>query len=415
MMKIVYCHNYYRNRGGEDVSFECDLELLREQGHTVIPFTRNNGDIKGSSLRTAAKTLWNLETKSQMWRLLQREKPDLLHCNNLFPQISPSVYSPAKRMGIPIVQALRNYRTFCANSFLFRDGELCTKCLKSSAAWQGLRHKCYRDSLPATAVVVASQFANRALRIQRRYVDAFVTPTEFAKRIHVEGGFDASKIHSRANFILPDPKFTATKEPYLVFVGRLSNEKGLSSVLQAWRDHQPRLPLRIIGDGPQEQELRQQASGLHGVTFLGALKKEDVLKQIGSASALLMPSIWYETFGRTIAEAFACGTPVIASRLGAMGELVTDLHDGLLFEPGSPDSLAVALARFSELSMKQQSEMRRNARQTYGARFSPQVSYRELISIYAAAAWGHQVAAPLVNELSQIASQLTSHVPALRG
>lgn len=381
-MKIVYCHNYYRHRGGEDVSFECDLELLRARGHEVIPFTRNNHDLSGTSPSTIAKTIWNRQAEREMLELLTREKPDVLHCNNLFPMISPSVYRAAAALKIPVVQALRNYRNVCANSFLFRDGEVCRKCLHSSAAWAGIRHRCYRDSAAATAVVVAGQIANRVFRIQNRYVDAYFTPTEFAKQVHVEAGYPSDKIFRRSNFILPDLGWDCEKKDYGLFVGRLSPEKGINTIASAWSEHHIQTPLRIIGEGPESANIEKQTSHMSHVECIGQLPTDQVLDQIAGAKFLIISSQWYETFGRTIAEAFSRGTPVIASNLGAMAELVSDSENGFLFEPGDASSLANAVRRMNELTPGQHAVMQGSARRSYDERCSPEVSYRELLAVY---------------------------------
>lgn len=381
-MKIVYCHNYYRNRGGEDVSFECDLELLRSHGHEVVAFTKDNHDLSSRSPSSIARTIWNRQTEREMTDVLRAQKPDVLHCNNLFPMISPSVYRAASRLNIPVVQALRNYRNLCANSFLFRDGEVCRKCLTSSASWSGIRHRCYRNSAAATAVVVAGQFANRVFRIQRRYVNAFFTPTEFAKQVHVDAGYPAANIFRRNNYILPDLDAVETKQDYALFVGRLSPEKGVSTITEAWSEHGINTPLRIIGDGPERASIEQQTSDLDHVTCLGELPTEEVLRQIATAKFLIISSRWYETFGRTIAESFSRGTPVIASDLGAMAELVQDGKNGFLFAPGSAAGLADAVNRLETMTPARRAEMQRDARQSYENECSPENSYRELMRIY---------------------------------
>ena len=384
-MKIVYCHNYYRNRGGEDVSFECDLELLRSHGHEVITFTRNNHDLSGTSPSAIARTVWNRQTQREMNAVLEAEKPDVLHCNNLFPMISPSVYRSASRLKIPVVQALRNYRSICANSFLFRDGSVCRKCITSSASWSGIRHRCYRDSAAATAVVVAGQVANRIFRIQKRYVDVFFTPTEFAKQVHVDAGYAADKIIKRSNYILPDLGAVEKKERYALFVGRLSPEKGIATITKAWKEHGIRTPLRIIGDGPEQENILRQTAEMDQVECLGALPTDRVLHQIAGAKFLIISSQWYETFGRTIAEAFSRGTPVIASDLGAMAELVSEGENGFVFEPGNSESLASAVGRFESLSLDDRALMQNNARRSYESGCSPEVSYRQLLRVYEAA------------------------------
>ncbi len=383
-MKIVYCHNYYRHRGGEDVSFESDVEMLRDEGHEVIPFTRDNETIEeGNPLKLAAETLWNRQTYREMQDVLRKEQPDVMHCNNLFPQISVSVYHAARKSGIPVVQALRNYRSFCANSFLYRAGSTCTKCLTSAVPWNALRYRCYRGSLAATSVVVSMQLMHRILRIQRRYVDAFFTPTQFARQIHISGGFNPESIFVRSNFLIPDLGPAGGDAGYALFVGRLSEEKGVETVIDAWQQNNIPIPLRIVGEGPEAQALKQKAQGNAKITLVGMLDTQGVLAELAGARCLIMPSRWYETFGRTIAEAFSRGTPVVASRLGAMAELVDHGTNGYLFTPGDADGLARAILQLTESEPAARQRMRAAARQTFQNRFSRRSSYVQLLQVYA--------------------------------
>lgn len=382
-MKIVYCHNYYRLRGGEDISFESDLQLLRERGHTVIPFIRENAHINDSKpLSMAANTVWNRSTHKEMLDLLRAESPDVLHCNNLFPQISVSVYSAARKLKVPVVQALRNYRSFCANSFFFRDGHICTSCLGSTASWQGIRYACYRDSRLATSVVVATQLFHRLVKVRTKLVDAFFTPTQFAREVHIRGGFPSESLFVRSNFVATDVGMNPQRGKNAVFIGRLSGEKGLATVLEAWQKNRIDIPLIIIGDGPDRAALEAKAAGNPKIVFTGQLSTPSVTQQLTNARVLIMPSIWYETFGRTMAEAFAQGIPVIASRLGTMIELVDNGRNGFLFEPGNANELADAMQSFLALDEQQSMQMRLEARETYCQRFSPEVSYQMLLKVY---------------------------------
>ncbi|MCE3015545.1 MAG: glycosyltransferase [Pirellula sp.] len=381
-MRILYCHNYYRHRGGEDISFETDVEMLRGAGHSVITYTKSNAELTGNQIQIAARTIWNRETGRDISKLIDEVSPDVLHCNNLFPQISVSIYKAAKQRGIPIVQALRNYRAFCANSFLFRDDKVCLSCLKSVAAWHGILHRCYRGSIAASAVVAGMQFTHRLLRIQKRYVDAYFTPTEFSRQIHIEGGFEPDKVFVRSNFLLPDLGLSTQPGRYALFVGRLSREKGVETVIRAWKERPIDLPLRIVGEGPEEESLRKLAEGIGPIEFLGSLSIDKVQEQIAGAKLLIMPSLWYETFGRTVAEAFSRGVPVVASRLGAMVELVHNGENGFLFETGNSDSLADATARVVGLDHVAETQMRNSARSAFEKRFNAKVSYQQLMAIY---------------------------------
>lgn len=382
-MKIVFCHNYYWYRGGEDVSFESDVELLRRKGHEVVLFTRNNHDLRDShKIGNAVRVLWNRRTYREMLQVLKAERPDLLHCNNLFPQISVSVYQAARQAGVPVVQGLRNYRSFCVNSFFYRDSKPCTQCLGSVTAWRGVLHKCYRDSYSASAVVSSMQLWHRILRIQQRSVSAFFTPTSFARQIHLQGGFSPESILVRSNFVEPDLGFSHQQRSAAIFVGRLSQEKGISTIVQAWQQAAIQLPLWIVGKGPEESSLRTLANGNPMIQFLGQLDQQSVLERLGSARFLIMSSQWYETFGRTMAEAFSRGTPVIATKLGTMPELVRENYNGFLYRPGDASDLARLVLQFQSLPDDQEHLLRVAARETFQTHFHSEMSYLQLLKVY---------------------------------
>ncbi|CAN0464235.1 unnamed protein product, partial [Hapterophycus canaliculatus] len=198
----------------------------------------------------------------------------------------------------------------------------------------------------------------------------------------VDAGYASENIFRRSNYILPDLGRVREKQDYGLFVGRLSPEKGINTIASAWNDHNIQTPLRIIGEGPEEKNIAKLTSHMPQVECVGQLPTDQVLEQIANAKFLIISSQWYETFGRTIAEAFSRGTPVIASNLGAMAELVSDNINGLLFEPGDSSSLADAVKRFNGLTPKQCEQIQTSARQSYDERCSPEVSYRELLGIY---------------------------------
>ena len=384
-MRILYCHNYYRHRGGEDVSFELDVQRLRSAGHDVEVFTRDNHELRGGPLGTAARSLFNRATAAAIRERLTEFRPDVLHCNNLFPQITPSVCSVAAKLGVPVVMALRNYRSFCANTFFFRDGKVCTKCLGLPAAVHGIRHRCYRDSVSASAVVAAIQTHRRVARVDR-WIDAYVTPSEFSRTLHVENGYPASKVFVRPNYIHPDlgaesPQQAVRQNSGAVFVGRLSKEKGVDTLIDAWQRHELDISLTIIGGGPETDSVREAAASDPRITMTGSLPTNEVLAHLAAAECLIMPSRWFETFGRTIAEAFSRGTPAIVSDLGAMAELV-DPACGWKFPAGDAEALADRVHRLRGQSETERAAMRSAARARYESRFSWEQSYRRLLRCY---------------------------------
>jgi glycosyltransferase involved in cell wall biosynthesis len=381
-MRVLLCHAYYQQWGGEDQSFEAEARLLESRGHEVLRYTLHNDSIEGMGrLTIAAKTFWNRSSHRDLTKLLRDFRPDVLHCTNNFPLISPSAYYAAKSQGVAVVQSLRNYRQLCPGGLLLREGAVCEDCLGKWFAAPAIRHGCYRGSHAATAVIAGMTALHRLLGTWSSAVDLYFTLSEFARSKFVAAGWPAEKIAVKPNFLDPDPGIGDGTGGYAVFVGRLSPEKGIATMLEAWHRLPQPVPLKVIGDGPLAQEIRTFASDHPHVELLGRRPLGEVLEIIGSASFLVMPSIWYETFGRTIIEAFAKGTPVIASRLGAMTELVEDGKTGLLFTPGdATDLTSKILAISSDDAMRQ--KVGRAARTEFERRYTAEPNHQQLLDIY---------------------------------
>ena len=386
-MKVLLCHNYYRFRGGEDVSFENDVQMLRDYGHEVVTYTRDNVDLVDmSGLRAAKIAFWNHETEQEVREIIRRERPDVMHCNNLFPLISPSIYRPANEAGIPVVQALRNYRLLCSGATFYRNGKVCTDCFHKTIAYPAIVHKCYRNSSSASAVVAAMHAYHRSIGTWDRRVDAFFTPSEFARQLMAKSILEAQKVHTKLNFVFPDRGPGSGAGKFALYVGRISREKGIETLAEAWTKYKPHLPLKVVGQG-ESKHLRSALLESGRVEMLGWQSQEEVLELMAEATCLILPSRWYETFGRTMAEALSRGTPVVASNLGAMAELVRHEETGFLFPPGDAAALAQSVNRIAEDTPGTQC-MRERARRDFLARFTRDRSYRQLQTIYSAALAG---------------------------
>lgn len=382
-MKVLLCHNYYQQRGGEDESFEAEARALEEFGHEVVRYTRHNDAIDGMGrVEVAANTLWSKQTYAELRRLVRRERPAVMHCTNTFPLISPAAYSAARAEGVPVVQSLRNYRLLCPGALFLRDGKVCEDCLGKSVPWPGVRHGCYRDSRAASTVVASLTTLHRGLGTWRRDVTLYFTLTEFARRKFVEGGLPADRIVVKPNCVNPDPGPGTGRGGYAVFAGRLSPEKGIDTLLAAWQQLKRPVPLKVVGDGPLADRVKAAAAANPNVEYLGRRPLRELLDVIGEAACLVMPSVWYETFGRTIIEAYAKGTPAIASRLGAMAELVDEGRTGLLFAAGDAADLAAAVDRL----MVDPARMRLAARREFEDKYTAASNYQQLMAIYARAA-----------------------------
>ena len=381
-MRVLMAHNYYLEAGGEDESFQAEAAVVESAGHEVTRYTIHNSDIaRMSSLRAATRVLWNQESYDDIARLLGSRKHQVAHFQNTFPLMSPSVYYAATEAGVPVIQSLRNYRLACANGLLFRSGAPCEECIGAHAPWFGVVHACYRESRLASAVVAGMVALHKTRGTYANTVNTYVTMTEFAKRTLVRAGIPDARIVVKANFLVTDPGVGDGRGGYALFVGRLSPEKGVATMLAAWARLRRWIPLKVVGDGPLAPALPLTSEG---VEWLGRRSANDVLQLMGGAQMLIFPSESYETFGRVAVEAYAKGTPVIASDIGAIAEVVDHGRTGYRFRPGDTEHLVVtveqALAQPSVLEA-----MRREARLEYESKYTAEINRRQLLAIYDAA------------------------------
>lgn len=385
-MKVLVVHNYYQQPGGEDATCEQECRLLERTGHQVVFYRRSNKEIEGvtgwRSLRLSADTIWNERHRREFLALLGSERPDVVHVHNTFVVISPSVFAACREAGVPVVQTVQNYRLFCPSATFFRDGRICEECLHRGL-WRGVRHACYHCSHAATAVVALMIAVNRRRGTWPGSVDRIIAVTNFSRSKMVEAGLPEEQVVVKPNFVYPDPGEGLGLRDYALFVGRLSPEKRVSVLLTAWSRLQEPIPLLIAGGGPEREALEAQAQsyGLTTVRFLGQIPRVETLAAIQAARFLVFPSEWYEGFPVTICEAFACGTPVICSRLGAMEEVVADGATGLHFTPGDAAELAEKAA-WAWSHPAEIREMGREARREFEAKYTAERNYPMLINIY---------------------------------
>lgn len=381
-MKVLFVHNYYQSRGGEDRSVDEEAALLRDAGHEVFFYAVSNTSIPTRSMvQVTSRAFWNPRVYRDVRRLVAQRRPDVVHLTNTFPLISPAACHAAKAEGVPVVQALHNYRLLCPSHCFERDGRICEECLGKRFAWPAIRHGCYRGSRAASAVVSGIHGLHDLLRTWDKTVDLFATPSEFASRKFVEGGFSPTRLRVIPTFVDPDPGVGSGDGGFAVFVGRLAPEKGLNTVLKAWQQQGLSIPLRIIGDGPLADLAQRGARENAHVEWLGERRWRDTLSIIGRATCLIMPSVGYETFGRTIIEGFAVGTPVIASRLGPSIDLIDDQRTGWLFTAGDAADLADRVRTVCS-DPELQRRTRVAARAQYEAHYSRDGALENLVAIY---------------------------------
>lgn len=385
-MKILLVHNTYQDRGGEDVVFEQERRLLKSAGHEVLEYQRHNRDIKNySTVRKIAligKTVWASDSYREFGKLLQTGRPDIVHIHNTFPLISPSIYWACREQQVPVVQTLHNYRLFCPGANFFRAGKPCEDCVTGSF-WQGAAHGCYRDSRSETAAVALMLSIHHARKTFAQMVDRYIALTEFARGRFINAGLPAEKITVKPNCVNPDPGVRTSNGSYALFVGRVSQEKGVPTLLKAWRQLPRTMSLKIIGDGPARAPLAAEAAaaGFTNISFLGQQPREQVTAAMKAARFLVFPSELYENLPLTIIEAFACGVPVVASSLGAMQELVKEGATGHFFRPGDADDL-VRIAAWAWDKEEHLRGLGKQARGEYEAKYTAAANLRQLVDIY---------------------------------
>lgn len=378
-MRILVVHNYYRHLGGEDVSVDAEARMLEQHGHQVLRYSRFSIDVDTTpGWRVAADAVWSRRTYREVRAILRQERPDLIHCTNTFPLISPSVYQAAVDEKVPVVQALRNYRRMCANACFYSPAGSCEICLTKTLAFPSIGKSCYRSSHTASTVFVAQQ---ATMRWVESAVSRYYTLTEFSRQKFIAAGFPAERIDVKPNFIDPDPGPGPRAGDYALFAGRLSAEKGVEILLQAWRLVGSHARLKIVGDGPDRQLVEAAiAEGLN-IEYLGLRSPSDVLELAGNALCVVMSSTVYETFGRTIVEAYSRGVPVVVPRLGALGEVVRDGVTGFCFEPRDGAGLAERVLKLVDDPVRRRA-MGDAGRLLYEQQYTAAVNHAELMEIY---------------------------------
>lgn len=381
-MRVLSIHNCYQIRGGEDESREAEERLLREMGHIVEVYEENNDKVANiNAMQMAVNTVWSQQAYQTVKQQLARQPHDIVHVQNFFPLISPSVYYAAKSEKVPVVQTLRNYRLLCPNGLFFRNGNVCEDCLGKAVPLPGVWHGCYRESRVATGAVATMLTVHRTMQTWMKMVDVYIALTEFARQKFIQAGFPEEKIVVKPNFVNPDPGVGEGKGGYALYVGRLSVEKGLDTLLEAWEHLGERLPLKIVGDGPLADQVVEATKKLGSVEWLGRKSIKEVHALMGEATVVIFPSKWYETFGRVAVEAFAKGTPVIAASIGAIAELIEHRRTGLHFRPGDAKDLATQV-EFALAHPKELAQMRSEVRREFEAKYTAKQNYRQLMDIY---------------------------------
>jgi glycosyltransferase involved in cell wall biosynthesis len=384
-MKILFIHDFYQNFGGEDAVALSEMRLLQEQGEEVIPYTRDNQEIKEyrlwQKLVLPAQVIYSRRTRTELSELVEKHRPDVAYIHNFFPLISPSVYSALRSLGVPSVQVVHDFRMLCPNGLFYTEGQVCERC-KHGNFLHAVRHCCYRDSYLASAIASLTIGLHRIAGVLDK-IDGYICLTEFTRQKLLEVGVASEKLFLKPNFI------DATQVSpcpgggdYALFLGRLSPEKGLWTLIQAF-EQLPDLPLKIAGTGPLEDDLRQYLSRrkLHHIELVGFKSGREKWELLRGSAFVVVPSEWYETFCLVALEAYAAGKAVLASRLGSLLYVVEQGKTGLLFEAGNPGDLAAKAGEM--MGCPQDLELMGNyGRQLAETKYGPEQNYRVLMDIF---------------------------------
>lgn len=386
-MRILIAHNRYQQAGGEDNVVEAERALLSQHGHDVDLLLVDNRDLANgvfTQIKTAFTATYSRIGRAKLREAINFFRPEIVHVHNFFPQLSPSIYDACAEEGVAVVQTLHNYRLICPGALLMRDGNICEQCITGSP-YQAAVYGCYRNSKLGSLAVAHMVATHRRLGTWAKKVNHFIACTEFSKSKFTQAGFSEDRISVKPNFII-DPRASTdlrnrddwkSREPFALFVGRLSSEKGLRTLFKAWTTLDIHNCLKVAGCGPLEAEMPEQAN----IVGLGFQEQVNVRSLMDQALFLVVPSEWFEGFPMVIVEAFAHGLPVLASKLGSMGEIIEDGITGLFFEPGDARDLALKACWLLERP-EECRRMGRNARNRYVEKFSPEVNYAQLLSIY---------------------------------
>jgi glycosyltransferase involved in cell wall biosynthesis len=382
-MRVLLLHNRYQIQGGEDVVVAQEAEMLRSFGIPVDVFEITNDSISTAreKIYTTLHLAYSSRMREQVRERIQSFRADVVHVHNFFPRFTPSVYDAADAEGCGVVQTLHNYRLMCAGGLLFREQKICTDCLTQGSVWPALVHRCYRGSAVGTAALTGMVAIHKVRGTWRNRVNRFITLTAFARSLFIEhAGLPAERVIVKAN-VVPDIGTAPGDKKYALFVGRLSPEKGISSILRAAKSGGFPLPLRIVGSGSMENEVRAAAE-TGRLEFLGKKSSGEVHSLLQQAKMLLAPSMWHEAgVPLVIGEAFSAGVPVITSRIEPINSVVEHERNGLLVNPESEQEICEAATRLHS-DHELLGRMRIEARQTYEQLYMPASNCRALLDIY---------------------------------
>ena len=396
-MKILLIHNRYTLHGGEDTVFEAEKALLEKNGHQIETLIFDNKSDAGlAKLKMIYSIFYNSHSAKLLTDKIKAFQPQIIHVHNFFRMASPAIFYVAHKYNIPVVQTLHNYRLICANALLLRDNKPCELCVTHKFPLAGIKYKCFGNSYLKTAQLTLMTFLHKYLGTWKEKITTYICLTEFAKNkiAHSSLQIPLEKIVVKANFtedigyknvyyLDNQDDIHQKREDFYLFIGRLSKEKGIDILLEAAK--KSNFNLEIIGNGDLK-ELVEKATQTHpNIIYHGFQQKDFITNKLKTCKALIFPSIWYEGMPLTILEAFSAGTPVIASDIDNIRELITDNYNGVHFNYGNATDLAEKVQNFEDNfnnNFQNIAHLYTQARLTYEQKYTPEIIYKQLIAIY---------------------------------
>lgn len=381
-MKILLIHNKYQHQGGEDVVFKAEYDLLINRKHVVQKLIFNNNVISSfkDKILSGIFAIYNPRSAKLLEKKIKTFEPDVIHVHNFFFIASPSVFYVANKLNVPIVMTIHNYRLICPSALLFRKNQVCEKCINKVFAIDGIIHGCYRNSKIQTSVIACMNLIHIKRKTWLTKVDQYIALTYFAKYkiLYSSLNLQEHQVTVKPNFV-EDCGYDYSKEDYFLFIGRLSDEKGIDLLLKVFSKNNKKL--LVIGSGPLEGSVKKTAKNNQNIIYLGYKDKDFIMKKIKKAKALLCSSIWYEGMPMVILESFSAATPVIVPNIGGPNEMVNDGYNGLIYKVNNENDLMEKIKLIDT-----DSELNRNlcvgARKDYENKYTSEKNYEFLMNIY---------------------------------
>lgn len=379
-------HNFYQIGGGEHTVFQNEIELLRENGHEVVEYTRSNDELKTSKLKLLLMpltTTWSWKTYREVRAIIKKEKIDVVHCHNTFPLISPSVYYAARSLKVPVVQTIHNFRFLCPNGSFFCNGKICEECVTKNSLIPAIKKNCYRESKIQTIVLTTMLVVHRWLGTYKKINYIFLTDFNrkmFSKLIDIDSDYVFVKpnFYENANTINNDKISQREYDMHFTFVGRLEENKGILTLLKLWEQLPEYYELHIFGDGTYRETIIKMAEKMPNVKFYGFQPQNKVFEDTNSCCAVIISSEWHETFGMSIPESFSRGIPVITTDFGAPAALISESRGGLIYRYDDYKSLKECLDEVYNNG----EIFSGNAINYYKEHLSGAANYKRIIEIY---------------------------------